>query len=241
MNVIAWLRTPIATLIVLVAALASQVPHAADVFRLIVQGEGLPAILHGYAYAIALELAVLLFVVQKRDLESYIFAGVSVLVNLSYYSLHGIHLFSVEALPAWLVSIALPAAIARYSHLLLEESPGEAHKLATVATSQDAPQRKKAAKGIDDTTPAPIVNPSESGGHGEGAAQTGETSAQPEGGETPKPAKLSPAQRQDIIIARGYKTTAEVMQAFNIKERAANGDLAEVRKSLLQTNGTGAH
>lgn len=121
MNVIAWLRTPAATLIVLCAALASQVPHAADVFRLIVQGEGWPAVLHGYAYAVALELAVLLFVVQKRDIESYMFAAVSILVNLSYYSLHGVHLFSVAALPAWLVSIALPAAIARYSHLLVDE------------------------------------------------------------------------------------------------------------------------
>ena len=120
MNIIAALRTPVATLIVLCMALLAQLPHAADVFRMIVQGEGLPAVLHGYAYAIALELAVLLFVVQRRDLESYMFAGVSILVNLSYYSLHGINLFSVAALPAWLVSIALPVAIARYSHLLVE-------------------------------------------------------------------------------------------------------------------------
>lgn len=120
MNIIAALRTPVATLIVLCMALLAQLPHAADVFRMIVAGEGWQATLHGYAYAIALELAVLLFVVQRRDLESYMFAGVSILVNLSYYSLHGINLFSVAALPAWLVSIALPAAIARYSHLLVE-------------------------------------------------------------------------------------------------------------------------
>lgn len=123
MNIITWLRTPIATLIVLCAALLAQLPHAADVFRLLVNGNGLWAVLHGYAYAIALELAVLLFVVQRRNAESYVFAGVSVLVNLSYYALHGTDLFSVAAAPAWLVSIALPAAIARYSHLLVDDTP----------------------------------------------------------------------------------------------------------------------
>jgi hypothetical protein len=99
MNIIAWLRTPIATLIVLCAALLAQLPHAADVFRMIVGGVGWPAVLHGYAYAIALELAVLLFVVQHRNVESYIFAAVSILVNLSYYYLHGVALLSLQRCP----------------------------------------------------------------------------------------------------------------------------------------------
>ena len=118
MNIIHWLRTPVATLIVLCSALLAQLPHAADVFRLIVMGDGLWPVLHSYTYAIALELAVLLFVVQRRNVESYAFAAVSICVNLSYYALHGVQLFSVAALPAWLVSIALPAAIAQYSHLI---------------------------------------------------------------------------------------------------------------------------
>ena len=118
MNVIAWLRTPVATLIVLCSALLAQLPHAADVFRLIVLGDGIWATLHSYTYAVALELAVLLFVVQRRNVESYLFAAVSILVNLSYYYLHGVALFTPAALPAWLVSIALPAAIAQYSHLI---------------------------------------------------------------------------------------------------------------------------
>ena len=116
---IKFLRSPLATLIVLCSALLAQLPHASDVFRLIVAGNGWPAILHGFTYAVALELAVLLFVVQHRNVESYIFAAVSILVNLSYYYLHGVALLSVQALPAWLVSIALPAAIAQYSHLIV--------------------------------------------------------------------------------------------------------------------------
>lgn len=117
---IAWLRTPIATLIVLIAALLAQLPHAADVFRLVVHGDGIWQVLHSYSYAVALELAVLLFVVQRRNVESYLFAAVSVCVNLAYYALHGVNLFTVAALPAWLISIALPAAIARYSHLIVD-------------------------------------------------------------------------------------------------------------------------
>ena len=116
---IKFLRSPLATLIVLCSALLAQLPHASDVFRMIVAGNGWPAILHGFTYAVALELAVLLFVVQHRNVESYIFAAVSILVNLSDYYLHGVALLSVAALPAWLVSIALPAAIAQYSHLIV--------------------------------------------------------------------------------------------------------------------------
>jgi hypothetical protein len=112
------LKSPLATLVVLCSALLAQLPHAADVFRLIVVGDGLWPTLHSYTYAVALELAVLLFVVQRRNVESYLFAFVSILVNLSYYYLHGVALLSIAALPAWLVSIALPAAIAQYSHLI---------------------------------------------------------------------------------------------------------------------------
>lgn len=119
-RIIAALRTPAATLVVLVAALLAQLPHAADVFRLVVHGDGIWPTVHGYSYAVALELAVLLFVVQRRNAESYAFALVSVCVNLAYYALHGVDLFSVAALPAWLISVALPAAIARYSHLIVD-------------------------------------------------------------------------------------------------------------------------
>lgn len=115
-RVIDTLKSSNATLSVLGLALIAQMPHAADVFRLIVHGSDLPATLHSYTFAIALELAVLLFVVQNRSAESYGFAAVSIAMNLSYYHLHNVHLFNVAALPALLVSVALPVAIARYSH-----------------------------------------------------------------------------------------------------------------------------
>ena len=161
MNIITWLRTPIATLIVLCSALVAQLPHAADVFRLIVMGDGLWPTLHSYTYAVALELAVLLFVVQRRNVESYIFAGVSILVNLSYYHLHGVHLWSVAAAPAWLISIALPAAIAQYSHLIAAATDADDAPAATPnATPARAWWQWRRTPATDDATHAtPPVAP----------------------------------------------------------------------------------
>lgn len=152
---IAWLRTPIATLIVLVAALLAQLPHAADVFRLVVHGDGIWQVLHSYSYAIALELAVLLFVVQRRNVESYLFAGVSVCVNLAYYALHGVNLFTVAALPAWLISIALPAAIARYSHLIVDAAHVAPEPVAQVEPA--TPKRNKRSEVQQDAQPEPVA------------------------------------------------------------------------------------
>jgi hypothetical protein len=205
-------------------------PHAADVFRLIVGGVGWPAVLHGYAYAVALELAVLLFVVQRRDLESYLFACVSILVNLSYYALHGIHLFTVAALPAWLVSIALPAAIARYSHLLVDEAP-------------QAP-----ATIVQDTDAEPAQN---DGGiaHQDGAdvAQVAVIVA-PTPARKPAPvvrkrkrAKLSAEQRRAQIAESGVTDVSAIMAQFGVKLRTAQSDIAAVRAATLVQNGSTNH
>lgn len=117
------LRSKEATLSVLVIALIAQIPHAAYVFTHIgKQQETWFSFGHGGAYAIALELAVLLFVVRNRKWESYGFAAVSVLINLSYYNMHGVSTFALSAFPAWLVSVALPVAIACYSHDIAHET-----------------------------------------------------------------------------------------------------------------------
>ncbi len=152
---IAWLRTPIATLIVLIAALLAQLPHAADVFRLVVHGDGIWQVLHSYSYAVALELAVLLFVVQRRNVESYLFAAVSVCVNLAYYALHGVNLFTVAALPAWLISIALPAAIARYSHLIVDAAHVVPELVQNAAPTVQRRKRNEPDT-VQDATPEPL-------------------------------------------------------------------------------------
>lgn len=146
-SIISTLKSPNAVLCVLALALLAQMPHAADVFRLIVKPEStehnwqwLFSVAHSYSYAVALELAVLLFVVLNRHVESYIFAGASILINLCYYGLSSVHLFSLNAFPAWLISIVLPVAIARYSHAIVDSG----------ATEQQ-PQHKRVTRTVRNT------------------------------------------------------------------------------------------
>ena len=220
-GIIAALRTPVATLVVLVAALLAQLPHAADVFRLVVHGDGLWQVVHSYSYAIALELAVLLFVVQRRNIESYLFAAVSICVNLAYYSLHGVNLFSVAALPAWLISIALPAAIARYSHLIVDAGiaqDDDAEPTADDETAQDFTQTAVQDDAPTDNVPAP----------------------QPKR----KPArkrevqKLTPEQRRMQIAESGIDNAADVATLFGVSMRTAQADIAATRNAVVQVNGT---
>lgn len=224
-RMIAWLRTPMATLVVLVAALLAQLPHAADVFRLVVHGDGWMQVAHSYSYAIALELAVLLFVVQRRNVESYLFAFVSICVNLAYYSLHGVNLFSWAALPAWLISIALPAAIARYSHLIVDAGIAQDDTDETPQEdAQDVDTVADAAPQIDATT----------------TAQTAPTQARKRKATKRKPQKLTPEQRRAQILESGMDDAATIAAQFKISLRTAQADIAATRDAMTQTNGVTA-
>lgn len=128
-----FLRSDEAIMLFLVLALAAQVPHAADVFHRIIpygpalcdaQSDVLKECLlewvHAYAYAIALESAILIFVMRGKMGLSWGFAIVSVLVNVGYYWSDAWTLSwdapIADMLRAALVSLALPGAIAFYSH-----------------------------------------------------------------------------------------------------------------------------
>lgn len=114
-----YLRSEAATLTVLLFALAAQLPHAASVFAKSLEFFGAypeNEWITGWLFAIAMECAVLLFVVRGRIRVSYVFAIISVMMNLSYYYMHGVHLFELPSAPVWLIAIVLPIAIALYSH-----------------------------------------------------------------------------------------------------------------------------
>ena len=222
-GIIAALRTPVATLVVLVAALLAQLPHAADVFRLVVHGDGWMQVAHSYSYAIALELAVLLFVVQRRNIESYLFAAVSICVNLAYYSLHGVNLFSVAALPAWLISIALPAAIARYSHLIVDAGIAQDDDTEPTADDDETAQDFTPDIAQDDAltdyvqAPQPKRKPA----------------------RKRKAQKLTPEQRRMQIAESGIDNAADVATLFGVSMRTAQADIAATRNAVVQVNGTG--
>lgn len=113
-----WLRSDNALLVLLALALAAQTPHTAALFhRLAPAADGALVYagwLHAWAYAIALESAILLFVMRGKTGISWGFAIASVLVNTGYY--YTPELTLADALRAALVSLVLPGAIALYSH-----------------------------------------------------------------------------------------------------------------------------
>ena len=231
------LRTPVAMLLALVLALVAQLEHTAQVFMQVVDAHGIYAQVHAYAFAVAVETAVLLFVLAGHRRISYGFAIATALTNLSYYAMQGVDLLSVQGAPAWLMSLLLPAAIVGYSH-----------------TIADAPQQEKPPKpattNIQPVEPAkaPVARPVCPLGHSSetppdaAPAETGDLSATP--AEQPQDGggdKLTPAQRRAQIASAGLQTPEEVIAMFGVGKRTADGDLAWVRKNLLQTNGTGAH
>lgn len=148
------LRKSYIALLVLALALVAQIPHAAYVFDHIAGNiaENQWTML-GFSYAIALELAVLMFVVHGKQAESYAFAGASVLVNLSYYAMHNVALRSLEAFPAWLVAFMLPVAIARYSHVIAEVD--DVH----IAVPRWVQVKFNALLGYDSTPIEPLATP----------------------------------------------------------------------------------
>jgi hypothetical protein len=176
--------------------------------------------------------------VQRRDAESYLFACVSILVNLSYYALHGIQLFTVAALPAWLVSIALPAAIARYSHLLVEESPAPEYTteaptprtappvVTTEALEATATEAGDDAQPFVPDAPAVVVLPVAAPAQPRKPAQ-----------RKRKAAKLSADQRRAQIASSGVTDPSAIVAQFGVSLRTAQNDIAAVRSAVLTQNG----
>jgi len=115
----AFLHSEASVLLVLALALLAQTPHTATVFHRLADTSGTSWIngaswIHASFYAIALEFATLLFVVRGNRRLAWTFAIVSVLANAAYYW-HA-DMATVDAFRAALISLALPACIAFYSH-----------------------------------------------------------------------------------------------------------------------------
>ena len=93
----------------------AQIPHSQTVFEYWADGKS------GAAFAWGFEAAVLMFVVRKMHVASWIFAGLSALINVGYYGLQAVDMwawFNERNWLNWLLSVVLPFAIAMYSHVL---------------------------------------------------------------------------------------------------------------------------
>jgi hypothetical protein len=114
------LRSPGAMMIALMLALVAQGKHTADVFTYFSHA-GTPVWL-SYVFACAVEVAVLLFVLNKHKLISYVFAVATFATNMVYYAIGGVDMQSVALVPVVLLSALLPGVIVGYSHTIAENT-----------------------------------------------------------------------------------------------------------------------
>ena len=221
------LRTPVAMLLALVLALVAQLEHTAQVFMQVVDAHGIYAQVHAYAFAVAVETAVLLFVLAGHRRISYGFAIATALTNLSYYAMQGVDLLSVQGAPAWLMSLLLPAAIVGYSH-----------------TIADAPQQEKTPKpattNIQPVEPAkaPVARPVGTLGHSsetppdDAPAETGDLPATP--AEQPQDVPTHDTRTQALQLRDEGYTAAEIARMTGAKYSTVQSWL---RRATVQTNG----
>lgn len=227
------LRSPGAMMIALVLALFPQGEHTAQVFLRFSHEAGESARFFAYAFAAAVEVAVLLFVLAGHKRISFAFAGASFLTNIVYYAIGGVVLLSAEALPALLLSALLPACIMGYSHTIADKTaqgdketpeykpakaPGRPQKAATPTASSNT------TISTDSAAPRPATPPSEA------------DNAPSEPAE-PTPAKLTPAQRRAHIAEQELFDGAQVAAQFGVSLRTAQIDIAQVRKAATVRNG----
>jgi hypothetical protein len=118
MKQIELLKSQNAVITVLVVALLAQMPHAEAVFYTHGQSHDWLGRAASIFAAIALELAVLVFVVRGSIRASWGFALFSVAINLVYYYRADATL--ADLAPTLLLSAGLPIAIALYSHEVAE-------------------------------------------------------------------------------------------------------------------------
>lgn len=132
--VLEYLRSRTAVIVVLVAALLAQMPHAQYVFMHYGHDQGLLGKIEAWFAAFALELAVLVFVAQSNKGAAWGFALFSVAINMVYYHETGATWYMPQ--PQWLLSAGLPIAIALYSHQVAD---GTGHGAVVQPDSADAP------------------------------------------------------------------------------------------------------
>ena len=235
------LRTPSAMLVALLLALVAQLEHTAQVFMQTVNATGDGAQVHAYAFAIAVETAVLLFVLHGHKRISYGFAIATFATNLSYYAMHGVDLTSIAGAPAWLMAGLLPAAIVGYSHTIADVPHGAtpAQPAATTTPRRWQFWRKPAESTTTDNlaraaVQTPTARPSATSGHPDAtpaaAPEPAAAPKQPEPDAMPQPDKRTQAMQ---LRDEGY-TAAEIAKMTDAKYSTVQSWL---RRATAQTNG----
>ena len=221
------LRTPVAMLLALVLALVAQLEHTAQVFMQVVDAHGIYAQMHAYAFAVAVETAVLLFVLAGHRRISYGFAIATALTNLSYYAMQGVDLLSVQGAPAWLMSLLLPAAIVGYSHTIADAPQQE--KPPKPATTNIQPVEHAKARG---DVPVGTLGHSSKTPPDAAPAETGDLPATP--AEQPQDVPTHDKRTQALQLRDEGYTAAEIARMTGAKYSTVQSWL---RRATVQTNG----
>lgn len=208
--------------IVLVGALFVQAPHSAEVFYRISTSHW-PAIAswtHAAFFAGILEVAVLLFVIRGRKELSWGFAGISVLMNVFYYydPVWWTGSAGAPIVMCIVTSIALPLAIAFYSHEVAKQDVPLV-QLAAVHGAQPAK---------DQQALQPVVQAS-----GVQSAKSSTQEIKPDA--QPKPAQASDedARRARLLKSEGL-TNIQIADQLGV-HRNTVGNL--LKQSAIHTNG----
>lgn len=229
-----FLRSEAALLTLLAMALISQTPHTAVLFhRLSPQTDGVANILawlHAVAYAIALEFATLVFVVRGQRSLAWLFAIVSIGVNLLYYAIGDWTFLYVTS--ALLVSVALPSSIAFYSH-------GIAQIAHMTGAENDATSATESA--VIDATAAQNDVRVTAQNDAQLALVSAQSARKRQRSAARKSAqKMSVEQRRLHIAETGYTDASAIAAQFGVSLRTAQADLAAVRRATVHRNGTTA-
>lgn len=148
-----WIETHDAILTMLSLALLAQIPQVADLVLHIVGRDDWMAYLHAYTVATAFDGAILIFVTRRRAGLAWVFAVGSMLMNTGHYvppvlARHPDLLAPqavVDIAAAVLLSLALPFALAQYSHVAADRGP---------INETQAPPRPAPAPGLPEPDPS---------------------------------------------------------------------------------------
>jgi len=208
--------------VLLGAALLAQAPHAMAVFARVAEApDTIAAYAGGLAYALALEGATFYFVRNQQKAASYFFAFASVAMNVAYYMQPGPIATWTRDLRYWagaaIICIALPCAIAAYSH-----ASAALALLADKVSSIAAPQ--VAAKSVSAPIPAKVEKVAQR------PAQAAKNSA------------LTIDMQAAILdaIKCGASTQAAVAEVVGVHPTTIGRNIAPLRESgLIHRNGNG--
>ncbi len=224
------LRSPGAMMIALVLALVAQGEHTAQVFAHFAHNSNASAL--AYAFAAAVEVAVLLFVLKGHKYISYAFAIATFATNMVYYAIGGIDLLSVALFPVVLLSALLPGVIVGYSHTIAETPATVVVQSATQSTPRWQFWRKplsatETGECAIEAPQTPVALPGVILGH------PGETESASKADTAPVPPQPDKRTQAMQLHTEGY-TATEIARMTDAKYSTVQSWL---RRANAQTNG----